>query len=212
MDNHTIIENYFAQEDILFDKDVTIEGITFDYFIPRSKFGIIIRVGDGHKITYKKARQIASKTDKIKKVIGFNPRLKNDLNKAFEGCSSQYIKTGNKKISAPEIKTENLSEWDYQFAKEATENPTEEEVMVMRLLEHHNIPYVFQKPIIVNGHHYRPDFILFKNIVLEIDGGYHNASSQIKKDCDREKQLKSVGFQVIRATNEDIRDMYSKIS
>ena len=49
------------------------------------------------------------------------------------------------------------------------------------------------------------DFIcLEKNLIIEVDGGYHNASEQKEADELRTQILNEIGFKVIRFTNEEI--------
>ena len=40
------------------------------------------------------------------------------------------------------------------------------------------------------------------NLIIEIDGGYHNTKAQKRKDWKRTKILNSYGFTVIRFTND----------
>jgi very-short-patch-repair endonuclease len=45
-----------------------------------------------------------------------------------------------------------------------------------------------------------------KRLVLEIDGGYHNTTSQQKTDINRTAELERFGIQVLRFTNNEIEN------
>jgi very-short-patch-repair endonuclease len=52
------------------------------------------------------------------------------------------------------------------------------------------------------------------NLVIEVDGEYHNTSDQIMKDQIRSSDLKSMGYKVFRCKNEDtfnLELLYGKI-
>lgn len=42
------------------------------------------------------------------------------------------------------------------------------------------------------------------NLIVEIDGGYHETEEQKEKDYDRDMDLKSAGYKVFRCTNEEV--------
>lgn len=44
------------------------------------------------------------------------------------------------------------------------------------------------------------------NLIIEIDGEYHNGKEQQKKDIERTKFLMSQGYHIIRFTNEEIKN------
>lgn len=49
------------------------------------------------------------------------------------------------------------------------------------------------------------DFVcLEKNLIIEVDGGYHNSPEQIEADNLRTQILNEIGFKVIRFTNEQV--------
>ena len=45
---------------------------------------------------------------------------------------------------------------------------------------------------------------LEKNLIIEVDGGYHNSAAQIEADNLRTQILNEIGFKVIRFTNEQV--------
>jgi ATP-dependent DNA helicase RecG len=49
------------------------------------------------------------------------------------------------------------------------------------------------------------DFVcLEKNLIIEVDGGYHNSAEQVEADNLRTQILNEIGFKVIRFTNEQV--------
>ena len=52
---------------------------------------------------------------------------------------------------------------------------------------------------------YIVDFICLKQkLIIEIDGGYHQETTQQTEDITRQNWLESMGYKVLRFTNEDI--------
>ena len=43
-----------------------------------------------------------------------------------------------------------------------------------------------------------------KNLIIEIDGGYHDDNYQRIQDEDRTKRLESMGYSVVRFSNEEV--------
>lgn len=207
--NNRYIEEILDRYKVVYQKNITMGDVTIDYYIPTSRFAIIIKAGAGHKDKRDKCKKLKS----VKKAIYFNPKLRNDIMRCFEGCSMKYITTGEKingKNNCTATKA-TLSSYDIKFAKEAKKNPTKAEKMAKKILDDKKIPYEFQKPIIACGKSYRPDFILYGKIILEIDGGYHFTQEQKLKDKEREENLKETGYQIIRFSNNEIEQEYNKI-
>lgn len=64
-----------------------------------------------------------------------------------------------------------------------------------------------QQAFMINGKIYYPDLcIRSKKIIIEVDGGYHGLSSQKKRDKERDIAFKSIGYDVIRVTNEQVQN------
>lgn len=64
-----------------------------------------------------------------------------------------------------------------------------------------------QHPFIINGKIYFADIcIKSKNLIIEVDGGYHNTVEQKKKDLVRDKAFEYIGYKTIRITNEQAND------
>ena len=70
------------------------------------------------------------------------------------------------------------------------------------------IDFEFQKIIYTdNKHFFIADFYIpSKNLIIELDGGYHNDAKQQDKDIWRTKLLNSLGYRVIRFKNKQITE------
>lgn len=68
------------------------------------------------------------------------------------------------------------------------------------------IDFEFQKIIYTdNKHFFIADFYIpSKNLIIELDGEYHDDAKQQEKDIWRTKILKSLGYRVIRFKNKQI--------
>ena len=103
-------------------------------------------------------------------------------------------------------------------------NPTEAESMLWKLLSHKASTnqdktdlseYKFRRQHIIGQ--YIVDFVcLEKNLIIEIDGGYHNTPEQKADDAVRTAELERLGFSVVRFTNDEVlhrtEDVLNKIS
>lgn len=91
-----------------------------------------------------------------------------------------------------------------QKAKLLRRNSTDAEQKLWSLLRANkleNLHFRRQQPI----GKYIVDFVCFsKKLIIELDGGQHNTSENIKKDNIRTDFLKKEGFQVIRLWNNDV--------
>ena len=95
----------------------------------------------------------------------------------------------------------------YEELKEKAENmrknPTEAESAMWEMLRGKNLDAKFRRQHIIGD--YIVDFVcLDKQLVVEIDGGYHNDPEQQKLDRQRTNFLQSKGFSVLRFTNEEV--------
>ena len=70
------------------------------------------------------------------------------------------------------------------------------------------IDFEFQKIIYTdNKHFFIADFYMpSKNLIIELDGEYHDEAKQQEKDIWRTKILKSLGYRVIRFKNKQITE------
>lgn len=89
------------------------------------------------------------------------------------------------------------------FAKHNRAYPTEAETCLWNLLKGMNLGVRFRRQHIIGD--YIVDFVCLEHhFVLEIDGAYHAERQQKEDDRNRTEALKSMGFKVIRFTNEEV--------
>lgn len=82
-------------------------------------------------------------------------------------------------------------------------HPTEAESLIWEFLSGKTLGVRFRRQHIIDD--YIVDFVcLRKKLVVEIDGGYHFTEEQTSLDELRTAKLLSLGFKVIRFTNEEV--------
>ena len=97
-----------------------------------------------------------------------------------------------------------------QKAKEMRENMTEAETVLWEALKSKHIGDKFRRQHIIGN--FIPDFVcLSKRLVIEVDGGYHTDDTQQGLDEGRAEELKQLGFEVIRFTNEEVLNNLDKV-
>ena len=80
---------------------------------------------------------------------------------------------------------------------------TEAESLLWRYLRQEQLGVRFRRQHVIGD--YIVDFICLKQrLIIEIDGGYHNGIVQQQEDRIRQNWLESMGYKVIRFTNEDV--------
>ena len=81
---------------------------------------------------------------------------------------------------------------------------------LLRIFLAGKIDFEFQKIIYTdNKHFFIADFYIpSKNLIIELDGGYHETLEQKQKDAWRTGMLNSMGYKVIRFTNSQILSSY----
>lgn len=90
-----------------------------------------------------------------------------------------------------------------EFARENRKNQTEAESALWNYLRGNVLGTKFLRQHILGD--YIGDFVsIEKKLVIEVDGGYHSQYSQMQKDADRTLHLESMGYKVIRFSNEEI--------
>jgi very-short-patch-repair endonuclease len=109
------------------------------------------------------------------------------------------------KIKGQSTLNKGMLEVASRFRKDLIKNQTKSEGVFKAKLKSLKINYEFQKIIYDNDKFYIVDFYLpDSNIVVEIDGGYHNTKDQIYKDKLRSSRLSILGYKKIkRFTNEE---------
>ncbi len=95
----------------------------------------------------------------------------------------------------------------YEQLKEKAEsmrqNPTKAESAMWQILKGKQLDSKFRRQHIIGE--YIVDFVcLDKQLIVEIDGGYHKNSEQQKLDIQRTNFLQSKGFCVLRFTNDEV--------
>ncbi|VDG81864.1 leucyl-tRNA synthetase [Capnocytophaga ochracea] len=88
-------------------------------------------------------------------------------------------------------------------AKRMRKEPTDAEVTLWELLRDKKLGDKFRRQHLIDD--FIVDFVcLSKNLVIEVDGGYHNDPTQKEYDEQRTLYLNEKGFKVIRFTNEEV--------
>jgi very-short-patch-repair endonuclease len=76
------------------------------------------------------------------------------------------------------------------------------------ICEREGIPLSFQHPIELYPYRWTIlDFLIDGRLNLELDGKHHQEDlTQIRRDRDRDYRLRSLGYKVIRASNQEVMD------
>lgn len=81
--------------------------------------------------------------------------------------------------------------------------PTEAEKIVWERLRNHQLGTKFRRQHIIDN--YIADFVsLEKKLIIEVDGEYHSTPKQKDKDKERTLHLESLGYHLLRFTNNEI--------
>lgn len=81
--------------------------------------------------------------------------------------------------------------------------PTPAELLLWKYLRASQIHAHFRRQYIIDE--YVADFVALKhNLIIEIDGKYHDTPHQQTQDDFRTQALENLGFNVLRFTNEEI--------
>ena len=88
-------------------------------------------------------------------------------------------------------------------AKRMRKEPTDAEAALWELLRDKKLGDKFRRQHLIDD--FIVDFVcLSENLVIEVDGGYHNDPTQKEYDQQRTLYLNEKGFRVIRFTNEEV--------
>lgn len=95
------------------------------------------------------------------------------------------------------------------FAKENRRNMTDAEHVLWNAIRTiPNVRFRRQHPI----GDYIADFICMKSrLIIEVDGGYHSEPRQQEDDAVRTSNIESLGYSVIRFSNEEVLKDTSKV-
>ena len=89
------------------------------------------------------------------------------------------------------------------YAEENRKNPTEAESVLWKALKAKGIGAKFRRQHIIGD--FIVDFFCNEaNLVIELDGGYHNMPAQMKSDAERTAALKAMGYTELRFKNEEV--------
>ena len=99
-------------------------------------------------------------------------------------------------------------EWLKNKAAENRLNPTMSEQRLIDWFKAHKIKYHFQRPILTKGGYrgYIVDFVIFHNLIIEVDGETHKNNR--KYDSDRTRRVCREGYRLIRINNEDTHPLF----
>lgn len=89
------------------------------------------------------------------------------------------------------------------FSKDNKQASTDAEKILWEYLraKRTGVKFRRQHPIL----DYIADFVcLSEKLIIEVDGEYHNVESQKQDDINRDKRLASMGYRVLRFTNEKV--------
>lgn len=91
-----------------------------------------------------------------------------------------------------------------ELSQKHKDNPTEEENILWQQLRTNKTGYHIRRQHIIDE--IIVDFVcLKKNLVIEVDGSYHLSSEQQQLDQERTAYLNSLGYEVIRFSNEEVK-------
>lgn len=81
--------------------------------------------------------------------------------------------------------------------------PTEAECVMWELIRRKQLGVVFKRQYIIDE--YIVDFVcLEKQLIIEIDGGYHSTGEQQEADANRDSRLAALGYRVLRFSNGEV--------
>ena len=96
------------------------------------------------------------------------------------------------------------------FKSKLTKNATMPEKILSKLLKSKKVKIDQQRIVyidyncVISKFYIADIYIPELNLIVEIDGGYHDTAEQKEKDYDRDLDLISVGYKVFRCTNEEV--------
>jgi very-short-patch-repair endonuclease len=98
-----------------------------------------------------------------------------------------------------------------KFTKILRKNQTPEERKLWFYLKNNNLNnFKFRRQVVIDK--FIVDFCCFKKrLIIELDGGQHNATQKMIMDHQRDKYLKQNGFQILRIWNNDITNNFNGV-
>ncbi len=105
----------------------------------------------------------------------------------------------------PEYYTTSPENWKilHQISKDFRKNPTEAENILWQALRNKKTGFKVKRQQVVDK--YIVDFICIeKQVIIEVDGGIHLKPENIEKDKERERVLKTLGYDILRFENKEV--------
>lgn len=97
-----------------------------------------------------------------------------------------------------------------QFAQHNRNCPTEAEALLWEYLSANGLGVTFKRQHVIGD--YIADFVcLSHKLIIELDGGYHQLASQQTSDAQRTQWLETMGYRVIRFTNQELHNNIIKV-
>ncbi len=125
-------------------------------------------------------------------------------NRVNEG---EYLNT-LKQTNLPKYRIANLK--NYEHARRNRKEYTIAEHLLWQELRNNRAGYKVRRQHPIDA--FIVDFVfLQQSLIVEVDGGYHNDALQKENDVERTTVLESLGFKVIRFTNEEIEKNIEKV-
>lgn len=91
------------------------------------------------------------------------------------------------------------------LCKAAGGSPIERTFAAAWFMRHGHLPRAQVSIQRHNGSHYRADFLLPSNLIVELDGhNWHSNQYQRTRDAKRDRELMALGYRVIRFTGSEI--------
>ena len=114
---------------------------------------------------------------------------------------------GSKEHSNKCFKTADVSNWQMmnEFGRKNRINPTEAEDILWQNLRNNKLGVKVRRQHTIDG--YIADFVITEaDLIIEVDGGYHDTEEQKSLDLARELYLNQRGFTLLRFTNEEVQN------
>ena len=120
--------------------------------------------------------------------------------------------TEGEREAKPSYYTTDANTWKLlkENAKSMRLEPTEAEDLLWQNLRGLKLGVKFrrQQPVDI----FIPDFVCTqKKLIIEVDGEYHNGKEQIELDVERTRILETIGYKVLRFTNEEVLTNVSSV-
>jgi len=107
-----------------------------------------------------------------------------------------------------------FQDWMVETRNKLLAGMTGAEKKVRECLMVNKVEYKQQYPIHARQVYFADFYLPEHNVVIEVDGGYHNEPEQKRKDIVRQRNIEKEGFMVMRIKNEEclfIEEIFKKI-